>query len=84
MKGIVAKASAASVMASVLVLSFCTGAFADVSDDPLNGATAGIKDALVSFIETNLVPLIIAFLVIGVAMGLVIRWARKSRSVATP
>jgi hypothetical protein len=55
-----------------------------VSDDPLNGATAGIKDALVSFIETNLVPLIIGFLVIGVAMGLVIRWARKSRSVATP
>jgi hypothetical protein len=38
----------------------------------------------VSFIETNLVPLIIGFLVIGVAMGLVIRWARKSRSVATP
>jgi hypothetical protein len=84
MKGIVAKASAASLMASVMVLSICTGAFASVSDDPLNGATAGIKDALVSFIETNLVPLIIGFLVIGVAMGLVIRWARKSRSVATP
>jgi hypothetical protein len=84
MKGIVAKASAASLIASVVVLSFCSGAFAAVSDDPLNGAASGVQSGLMSFIQTNLVPLIVAFLVLGVAAGLLIRWVRKARSVATP
>jgi len=84
MKGILAKASAASLVASVVVLSFCSGAFAAVSTDPLNGASSGVQAGLQAFIETNLVPLIVAFLVIGVAAGLLIRWVRKARSVATP
>jgi hypothetical protein len=84
MKGVIAKGSAATLVASVLMLGFVSSAFAAVSSDPLNGATDGIQAGLVSFIETNLVPLIVAFLVIGIAMGLLIRWSRKARTVATP
>jgi hypothetical protein len=84
LKGIVGKASAASLVATVVALSFVTGAFAAVSDDPLNGATSGLQSGLTAFIETNLVPMIVAFLVIGVATGLLVRWARKARTVATP
>lgn len=84
MKGVIAKGSAATLVASVLMLGFVSSAFAAVSSDPLNGATDGIQSGLVSFIETNLVPLIVAFLVIGIAMGLLIRWSRKARTVATP
>jgi cytochrome b len=83
-KGVITKASAASLVVSVVMLGFVSSAFADVSSDPLNGATDGVQSGLVSFIETNLVPLMVAFLVIGIAAGLLIRWSRKARTVATP
>jgi hypothetical protein len=84
-KGIVGKASAALVMVSAGIMFWASGAFAsDISTDPLNGAAAGVSTGLQSFVETNLVPIIVTFLVIGVAAGMLVRWVRKARTVATP
>jgi type IV secretory pathway VirB2 component (pilin) len=50
--------------------------------DPLDGAGDGIFTTLSGYLTTKLIPAVLALAVIGIGVGLLIKYVRKARSAA--
>lgn len=50
--------------------------------DPLNGAGSGLFDTLKGYLTGSLVPAVIALAVVGMAIGLLIKWGKKAKNSA--
>lgn len=73
-------------LASVaLVVAFIVGgpsaAFATTTD-PLAGGGDSLFTTLQSYLTGNLVPAVIGLAVVGMAIGLLIKWAKKAKAAA--
>jgi hypothetical protein len=81
---LMAAALSFALFGAALGFAGAASAAVTISSDPLNGAQSGVQAGLQAFIEQNLVPIIVVFLVIGVAMSLLIGYIKKSGQVAKP
>lgn len=81
--GIVARvrnrfAAVFAFMAAMVSVPGAAFAQTDAPSDPLAGGGDGIFTQLTSYLQTHLVPAVMALAVVSIAIGLVLRWVRKA------
>jgi hypothetical protein len=65
-----------------VVLLGAGSAFATTSTDPLGGAGDSFFTDLKDYLTGNLIPAVIGLAVIGVAVGMLIKWGKKGSKAA--
>jgi hypothetical protein len=78
------RAFAAAVLGALMVGGSAVSAYADVPDptDPLGGSGDSFFTTAKDYLTTHLIPAVIGLTLVGLAVGMLIKWGKKATKSA--